>query len=270
MDTLWSLARPDNALLALLVLGVGLRCLGLRLLGGGLSACAAAALLAIAALPVGAWLLAPLENRFPAPTNLPERVQGVILLGGALDHDLTVARRQLVLRDPGERFVALLRLARRYPEARLVLAEGRGSLGARELAEALPGKAFFAEMGIDYGRILFESQAGNTYENGVLTRRLASPRPGEPWILITSAWHMPRAVGVFRRAGWSVIPYPVDYRTDGVAIGYRGLDLKGGLERFSLAVREWAGLAAYRILGRSDAWFPAPQPAGGAGREARP
>jgi uncharacterized SAM-binding protein YcdF (DUF218 family) len=269
MELLWSIARPDNALLALLGLGVGLLCVRRPRLGIGLLSCAVAALFAIGATPLGAWLLAPLENRFPPPRTLPQRIHGVIMLGGALDHDLTVARRQLVLRDPGERFVALLRLARRYPEARLVLAEGRGSLGPRELAEALPGKLFFADLGIDVDRIVHEHTAGNTYENGVLTRALVKPQAGQQWILVTSAWHMPRAVGVFRRAGWRVIPYPVDYRTDGAAIGYRGLDLKGGLERFSLAAREWAGLIAYRLLDRSEAWFPAPHPAEDDRREPR-
>jgi uncharacterized SAM-binding protein YcdF (DUF218 family) len=266
MDSIWSAVRPDNALLILLGLGVGLLFTRRRRLGAGLLVCAAAGLFAIGALPLGVWLLAPLENRFPPPPALPDRIHGVIMLGGSLDHDLTVARRQLVLRDPGERFVALLRLARRYPEARLVLAEGRGSLGLRELAEALPGKPFFADLGIDFDRILYESRARNTYENGLLTRALVNPQADQQWLLVTSAWHMPRAVGVFRRLGWSVIPYPVDYRTDGVAIAYRGFDLKGGLERVSLAAREWVGLVVYRILGRSDAWFPAPsEPVGRAG-----
>jgi uncharacterized SAM-binding protein YcdF (DUF218 family) len=221
-------------------------------------AISAAALLAIGLLPIGAWLLAPLENRFPPSPVLPRQIDGVIMLGGSIDHDLTVARRQLVLRDPGERFVALVGLARRYPEARLVLAEGKGSLGPRELEEALPAKPFFADLGIDRGRVIVEYQARNTYENGLLTKRLVNYQAGQQWILITSAWHMPRAVGVFRKAGWPVIPYPVDYRTNGTFIKHRGLDLKGGLERFSLAVREWVGLAVYRLLGRSDAWLPAP------------
>jgi uncharacterized SAM-binding protein YcdF (DUF218 family) len=221
-------------------------------------AISAVALLAIGLLPIGAWLLAPLEDRFPPSPALPQQVDGVIMLGGALDHDLTVARRQLVLRDPGERFVALVRLARRYPEARLVLAEGKGSLGPREFEEALPAKPFFADLGIDRGRVIVEYQARNTYENGLLTKRLVNYQAGQQWILITSAWHMPRAVGVFRKAGWPVIPYPVDYRTNGTSIGYRGLDLKGGLERFSLGAREWVGLLGYRILGWSDEWLPGP------------
>jgi uncharacterized SAM-binding protein YcdF (DUF218 family) len=279
-DTMWSAVRPDNALLILLGLGTGLLFTRRRRLGVGLVACAASALFAIGILPLGAWLLAPLENRFPPRKALPDRVHGVIVLGGSLDHDLTVARRQLVLRDPGERLVALLRLARRYPEARLVLAEGRGSLGPRELEEALPAKPFFADLGIDRGRVIVEYHARNTYENGLLTKRLVNYQTGQQWILITSAWHMPRAVGVFRKAGWPVIPYPVDYRTNGASIAYRGLDLKGGLERVSLAAREWDGLLAYRILGRSDDWLPAPhadavrsgrpQPSGDGRQESRP
>jgi uncharacterized SAM-binding protein YcdF (DUF218 family) len=267
MDAMRSAFRPDNALLILLSLGAGLLLIRGRGRGTALVACGTAALLAIGALPLGAWLLAPLENRFPPPATLPGRVDGVIMLGGALDHDLTVARHQLVLRDPGERLVALLRLARRYPEARLVLAEGKGSLGPRELEHALSGQSFFADLGIDFARVVLEHRARTTYENAVLTRQLVNYRAGQQWILITSAWHMPRAIGVFRQAGWVVTPYPVDYRTDGVGLAYRGLDLKGGLERFSLAAREWVGLAAYRLLHRSDAWFPAPHDAAGRASE---
>lgn len=266
MDLLWSGCRPDNLLLIFLVAGAALLALRRRRLGLALVAGSTLLLVAIGLLPLGAWLLAPLENRFPAPAVLPEQVHGVIMLGGALDHDLSVARRQLVLREPGERLVALVRLARRYPEARLVLAEGKGSLGRRELEEALRGKQLFADFGLDYGRVVFEGGARTTHENALLSRRVVNPQPGQRWILITSAWHMPRAVGTFRRAGWSVMPYPVDYRTNGVGIAYRGFDLKGGLERVSLAAREWAGLAAYRVLNRSDAWFPGPD---GAGRDAR-
>ena len=259
MELLLSLARPDNILLVFLALGTGLLITRWRRLGGGLVLVSAASLIVIAVLPLGGWLLAPLENRFPPLRTLPQRVDGIIVLGGGIHHDLTVARRQLTLRGPGERLVAFLRLARHYPEARLIMAEGKGSLGPREFDEALPAKPFLADMGIDAGRVLYEDQARNTYENGVLSRRLANYRAGQQWILVTSAWHMPRAVGAFRRAGWPVIPYPVDFRTDGTFAVSSRLDLKGGLEAFSLALREWAALAIYRILGRTDQWLPGPR-----------
>lgn len=265
MEILYSLARPDNLLLILLGLGAGLIFTRWRRLGSRLVLGVTVCLAAIAVLPVGAWLLIPLENRFAPLRELPDQVDGIIMLGGGLHHDLTVARRQLTLQSPGERLVALLRLARRFPQARIVMAEGRGSLGSAQFEQILPARQFWADMGIDPGRVRYEDQARNTYENAVLTKTLAGYAPGQRWLLITSAWHMPRAVGAFRRAGWPVIPCPVDFRTDGHYGMKIRLDLKWGLETFCLAVREWAALAVYRILDRSDAWFPGPsagRPAG--------
>jgi len=258
MDILYSLARPDNFLLLLLGLGAGLIFTRWRHLGSRLVVGVTVSLATIAVLPLGAWLLIPLENRFAPLRERPGQVDGIIMLGGGLHHDLTVARRQLTLQSPGERLVALLRLARRFPQARIVMAEGMGSLGSAQFEEILPARQFLSDMGIDPGRVRYEDQARNTHENAVLSKNIAGYAAGQRWILITSAWHMPRAVGAFGRAGWSVVPCPVDFRTDGQYAVKIRLDLKWGLETFCLAVREWAALAAYRILDRSDAWFPGP------------
>jgi len=114
-------------------------------------------------------------------------------------------------------------------------------------------------MGLDVSRILFERQSRNTFENATLTHALVRPRAGERWVLITSAMHMPRAIGAFRKAGWSPIPYPVDFQTVGpprftprIQLGLRELG------RFSTALREWTALAVYRLLNRTGAFFPAP------------
>ena len=112
----------------------------------------------------------------------------------------------------------------------------------------------FADFGLDNGQVLFEGKSRNTYENAVFSQRLVHPEPNQIWILITSAAHMPRAVGIFRNVGWSVIPYPVAYKSDD---DYRG-DLTGALGIVDSAVREWAGLIAYRILDRTDAISPGP------------
>lgn len=253
----WWLFEPANFLLSLLVVGVVLLWIGARRSGLGLVSLVAAVLLVIGVGPVGSLLVVPLENRFPVPT-LPDRVDGIIVLGGSVRPVITEARDQVALKDNAERLTEFMRLARRYPDARLVFTGGSASLIRPDLKEAADARRFFAEMGMDLGRIVFESESRNTHENAVYTHALVKPAVGETWILVTSASHMPRAVGVFRRIGWPVVPYPVDYWTTGE--GGLGLtyNLLPGLVALEYGGREWVGLLAYHLFGWTEGLFPGP------------
>ncbi|MFH1479827.1 MAG: YdcF family protein [Pseudomonadota bacterium] len=258
MEILWHILQPGNVLLLLLSLGVVLLFTKRQGLGKKLVALVALILLIIAILPVGSWLLLPLEKRFAPPKTLPDNINGIIVLGGAFKNDLILAHRQLVLKDSGERIVAFFQLARRYPKARLVFAGGSGSLGPKGLGDALPAESFFELMGIDFDRVILEERARNTYENAVFSRQIISRTDAGQWILITSAWHMPRAVGVFRKAGWTSIPYPVDFRTDGRYGIHLDYHLAKRLELLELGTKEWMALIHYRIMGWCEEWFPGP------------
>jgi uncharacterized SAM-binding protein YcdF (DUF218 family) len=114
-------------------------------------------------------------------------------------------------------------------------------------------------MGFDVGRVRFEREARNTHENAVYTKRLADPQPGETWLLVTSAMHMPRTVGVFRAAGWNAIPFPVDFTTkQKFGLFYFGLPLSNRLSGIDAAAHEWIGLFVYRLLGYTDSILPGP------------
>ena len=118
---------------------------------------------------------------------------------------------------------------------------------------------FFREQGLDMRRLVLERQSRNTHENAVFTKALVEPRAGETWLLVTSAFHMPRSMGVFRKVGWDVTPWPVDYRTEGgVELQQLFVNPADGVYRFEIAVKEWVGMLVYRSTGRSDALFPAP------------
>ena len=253
----WWVANPGNVLLALLCLGMFALWLGRLRLGGWLVGLVTALCVVVTVLPVGSWLLSPLENRFPQPT-LPEHVDGIIVLGGAINPILSAARHQPVLTDSAERLVAFVALARRYPDARLVFSGGSAALVDTTDREADVARKVFQELGLDVARVVFERDSRNTYENARFSKRLMAPKPGERWVLITSAYHMPRAVGCFREAGWPVIPYPVDYGTspDGDPPSF---SLLAGLDGVHWALREWIGLAFYRLAGRTDRLFPGPQ-----------
>jgi uncharacterized SAM-binding protein YcdF (DUF218 family) len=260
----WVLVQPSNILLLLLILASAALLLGWRRVGTWLVCGIGAVLVAITVLPIGTWLLMPIENRF-APPTLPEDVDGIVMLGGPVEEQISTLRGQIALNDNAERLTALVELARRYPDARLVVAGGIGSLvggGPGHPARVL--EAFFRRMGLDVARITFEERSRNTHENAVFAKGLVRPGPDERWLLVTSAHHMPRSVGIFREAGWPVIAYPVDYRTAG------GVDLRLALGRLAepdvaarlleidLAVKSWVGLVAYWLMGRTSALFPAP------------
>jgi uncharacterized SAM-binding protein YcdF (DUF218 family) len=267
----WAVFNPGNLIVLCLVAGA----LGLlapwrpaRRSGGTLLGIGLALAVAIMVLPVGRWLVAPLEARFPAPHDLPERVDGIVVLGGSLSLGRSAGHGRAELNEAADRITAFVALARRYPEARLVFTGGSGSLRDQVHREADFVAPLLAELGVEPARLLVERESRNTRENAVDALRLARPQSGEVWLLITSAAHMPRAVGCFRRVGWSVVPYPVDYLTDGGAEGLFDLDLLGGLELTTYGLHEWIGLLSYRLFGRTDRLFPRPYGPGEAARSA--
>jgi uncharacterized SAM-binding protein YcdF (DUF218 family) len=206
-------------------------------------------------------LLLPLEQRFPshAVAAGSRDFTGIIVLGGAEDARLSTARGQLHMNEAAERITEAAVLALRLPTVRLAFAGGVAFPASGVASGAEPVGAWWQAMGIEKDRIELEHVSRNTHENALLTRELLRPKAGERWLLVTSAAHMPRAVGVFRKAGLDVVAYPVDYRTTGpgdlISIS---AELSNGLRRADEAVREWAGLVSYWLLGRSSALFPAP------------
>ncbi len=221
----------------------------------------AAGLLVAGFSPLGNVLITPLEQRFAAvaPPGPDDRVDGIILLGGFEDGWVSAGRGGLGLNEAAERVTEGLRLALRHREAKVVFTGGVGGLFTPRAEGSGPVADFLADAGIARDRMILESQARNTYENAIRTRDLVKPQPGQRWYLVTSAFHMPRAMGLFRKAGFDVIAYPVDYRTRGPEDATRGFErISQGLPRVDVAVNEWIGLAAYRAMGRIDDIFPAP------------
>ena len=262
------LTDPSVVLPVLLAVGMSLLWTRWRRAGRGILAVATGFILIVSVLPVGDFAISILENRFPVVHELPAEVTGIISLGGVINQYITAQRKQPALGSGAERMTALVALARRYPAARLVFTGGSGSILRPEFKEADAARLFFREMGLDPGRIRFESQSRNTFENAVYTYRILAPRPGERWVLITSAMHMPRSVGAYRKAGWNPIPYPVDFRTEWPYRFRPGLHLSNGLASFYVAFHEWVGLLIYRFLGRSDTLFPgSPVPEFDAGKQ---
>ena len=254
--TLAHFERPDEVLLMALAAGVALGWFArTRRTGLVLASLATLSFLAIAVLPVADWIAAPLENRFPRPATWPDHVDGLIVLGGAVDPATTLVRGVPTLNGDAERMTEFVRLAKLYPTAKLVFSGGSGLLVPPPLSEAAVARLFFRQQGLDVSRAIFEDRSRDTYENVLFSKRLAKPQAGERWLLVLSAQDMPRAVGIFRRQGWPVIAVPVAYKTGGPA----GISLVGNLGLLDHAVHEWLGLVAYRLTGRTDQLFPGPR-----------
>ena len=256
---LWFFTSPTNVLLAAALLGGFFSVGRFARLGRRAAVVAPALVLLIGVAPVGVWVMAPLENRFPPPPAQMPPPYGIIVLGGPIDEALGKARDQVALGEGAARITEAVALSRRFAGARLVYTGGSGllvNMGATEAQDA--GKLLIA-LGVDPARITLEDRSRNTDENARFTRDLVHPEPSQVWLLVTSAWHMPRSMGLFRKAGFNVVAYPVDYHSgDGFVDRRINRETGRGLMLFDLAVHEWLGLVAYRLSGKIDDFFPAP------------
>lgn len=258
MERLWTYIQPSNSLLILLVIGLVLLWIGWRRTGKTLLILVAIAVLAIITLPISGSLMIALETRFPQPV-LPDKVDGIIVLGGSMNPANTELWGQPQLNARVERLTEGAALARRYPEAKLVFTGGYWR-GEHALSEADVARQFFLQLGLNEDQLVFENRSGSTFQNARFSQDILAPQPGEVWVLVTSAFHMPRSVGVFRKAGWDIIPYPVDYYTSGRVAFPSVPHLGDGLATFDFVSREWVALAGYYLRGQSSEFFPAPDP----------
>ena len=254
---LWFFADPGNLLLIALCLGAVLLWSRWRRAGRWLISATAVAGLAAATVPMGNWLMLSLENRFPVVHDLPPRIDGIISLGGVVNPSVTKARGQLAIGGAVERLTEFAALARRYPQAKLIFTGGSGSLFDQKVKEANVLAPFLDVLGLDASRVILENKSRNTYENALFTHALANPQPDENWILITTARHMPRAYGSFRKAGWRVMPYPVDFSFKGDEKFDLFFHLRSGLSGLAGGLHEWLGLFSYWAMDRTVSVFPA-------------
>lgn len=257
---IWFFTTPSNLLPSLVLLGLMLAAFTRYRRSSFTLAITATLLIFLCGMaPVANWVMLPLEQRFPTHQPTDSSLDGIIVLGGSVMGDETMMRRQLTINEAGERIVALGDLARRYPSARIVFTGGGGTLLYEGTSEAEAVRAYAATLGIAPERIEFEGQSRTTRENAVFTRDMVKPKSGERWLLVTSAWHMPRAIGCFRKAGFDVTAYPVDFRTRGQQDVYRTFAfVSEGLRRLDTGTKEWFGLIAYRLAGYTPELLPGP------------
>lgn len=201
--------------------------------------------------PLPDALLRRLETQYPAPAQIDlSRYAGVVVLGGATESSYVWAgHEQPALNEAAERMTAALPLLQRAPQLRLLYTGGYGLLDTG-LTEAERARRFYAQQGVDPQRLLLEDASRTTFENAVLSAALPGVDKTQPWLLLTSANHMPRSMAAFEKAGWNVTPWPADYRT-GLATPWTRYSLAGGAAKWHTALHEYLGLWVYRLTGRA-------------------
>ncbi|BCG94797.1 YdcF family protein [Mesorhizobium sp. 131-2-1] len=252
----WFFIQPLNLAIFLLLAGLVAAAFGRRRLAASGSMLAFLILALSAWTSLGAMMLNPLEERFAKPP-LPQKVDGIVVLGGGFEGAINLVRGGYELNSGGDRMVETAILARRFPEAKVVVSGGTGELFLDGEGDADTAPRLLGALGVSADRLILENKSRNTYENAVFTRQMVAPKPGETWLLVTSAFHMPRAKALFDKAGFPTIAWPVDYRTSGKeGIGLFRDNPADSLQVTTMAIREWIGLAAYWLSGRIDRPFP--------------
>jgi len=253
---IWALISPGSLLFLILLSGIVLLFLGKLSAAKIILGVGGIMMALVTFLPLGTWLVTPLETRFPTNPELPSRIHGIILLGGTVDPVTSYIWDQPQFGSSAERYHAFIQLAREHRRAKLVFTGGAGSLLDQQYKEADIARYFLHNMGISENRLEFERDSRNTYENAVNSKALVAPQPDENWILITSAGHMPRSVGIFCQLGWPVIPWPVDHQSEPGFQTRLTFELAGNLSSLNQHSREWIGLFAYFITGKTGSLLP--------------
>ena len=254
----WLLVQPLSLSFLFALVGVILLALGRRRLGISAATLGVLVLGLASFTNIGEVAIAPLENAFARPAELPAQVDAIVLLGGSTSARVSTARQVVEATEAGDRLVETLWLAQRYPTARIVLTGGSGALGVGEVdAEATTMQRFLLAFGISPERLVLEGASRNTDENAEYTRQLLGQSPGNV-VLVTSAFHMPRSIGLFRKVGIEAIAWPTDYRSTGEG-GWRidAVEPVSNLGTASVAMKEWIDLVVYYWTGRVAEILPA-------------
>ncbi|EAU42799.1 hypothetical protein FP2506_08156 [Fulvimarina pelagi HTCC2506] len=257
----WFVLQPLVAIILVAFAGWIAFLFGFRRTGKSFFVLAALSLAIVSVSPLGLAMTAYLENRFERPVPMPAEVDGIIVLGGAFDTRVARTRGVIELNEAADRASVSVALARTYPGADVLFSGGVAAAFREDIPETQSAEQFYLGLGLDPNRLKLDGKARDTFENAVYAKALADPQPGETWLLVTSAYHMPRAMGCFRTVGFDVVPYPVDYRTpEGADVWRPSTATTRNLEKVHFAIREYIGLAAYWAAGRTDSLVPGPEP----------
>lgn len=250
----WAIASPGNLIVLLMTFATIMLLLNKVTIAKWILIPLTIANFLLMVYPFSDSLLSPLEKRFSKPTALPQNIDGIIVLGGGEKLKQSLSWQTQELGDAGDRFIGAAVLAKHYPHAPIIYSGGSNLLRPVQY-DANIAQMLLTAIGISKERLVIESQSRNTAEN-FLFMKAKLPKPNGSYLLVTSAFHMPRSVGVARKQAINVIPYPVDYMTNNKELRQWDFDYIAHLEILDLAWHEWLGLTAYYWTGKTSEWLP--------------
>ena len=203
-------------------------------------------------LPLGEYLIYKLEKNYHNSIILPDEVDGILILGGATNPFLSHEHNQIILNGSVERLLESMTLIKKYKDAKVIFSSGSGSIKNPTMDHASIAKKFFMKIGLDTDKIIFENKSRNTYENIFFSKEIAKPTKNEKWIVITSAFHMNRAIFIGEKNNWTLTPYAVDFTQPKKFTFIPNLDVLSNLGQMQHGSHEWIGLIAYFLMGRTS------------------
>ena len=206
----------------------------------------------ISFFPIGSYLTYIIEKEFHTNTKIPKRVDGILILGGATNPLLFKEFDQISLNDSAERLVESVMIIRKFEKAKVIFSGGSGIVNRSDLGHSQVAKLFYKKMGVDINKIFFEDKSRNTHENIIYSKKIAKPKKNENWLLITSAFHMKRALLIAEKNNWKLIPYAVDFKNIKEFKLTPNLNLLSNLNSFQSGLHEWLGLVSYYLMGRTE------------------
>lgn len=244
---LWSICAPLTFISLMIIGGFLVRRYqaGKCILG-----CGVVLLIICGFLPIGHNLLVYQENQYPVMTDLPPKVDGIIVLGGSIDLEKSLDRDQGQLNDRAARITEMIFLMKHYPKAKIIFTGGNGSMKESSSSEAIEVDKLLKHMGFDTSRIIYEEKSRNTFENMQFSKTIAVPKGDDTWLLVTSAFHMKRSAAIFNSNGWDVIPYPAGYMTRGDYRVIPNFEVLENMYKLQIAVKEMIGIMAYTLTGK--------------------
>ena len=208
--------------------------------------------LIFAVLPIGPYLTYLLEKDFHETNYYPDKLDGILILSGATNPFLTKEYDQINLGDGAERLLESYFLIKKFPNVKIIFSGGAAYLGYPEITDSSAAKKFYKDMGLDIRKIYFENKSRNTFENILLSKNYAKPKQNENWLLISSAFHLRRAMNVADKLDWNLIAYPTDFRQSKKFIFTFSVNLFYNLSQSNLAFREWLGLVYYYLSNKTS------------------
>ncbi len=205
-----------------------------------------------AIFPFGNYLIFKLEKNYHSQFDFPNKIDGILILGGATNPYLSKEYNQINLNGSAERLVESVKLIKKYKNAKIIFSGGSGSINEPQLDHAKVAKKFFSQMGIDSNLIIFENKSRNTYENILFSKKIVAPKKNEKWIVVTSAFHMNRAIFIAEKYNWELTPYAVDFTQSKKLFLRPNLNLLGNINTLQHGSHEWIGLIAYYLMGRTS------------------